>query len=79
MTTATELAVSDELVRAVAASADLILGSLGFTRENFRAYPHYPDEDFRTARLAEVQAAMQAVRACRDAARKWETIGGVTA
>ena len=69
-TTTALVRATDVAVVSLAPHVPLILESLSFTREAFRNYGGYPSEDFRRERLAEVNAAMDAIRQIRDQERK---------
>ncbi len=44
-----------------------ILESLGYTKLKFSNYAHYPSYEYKRARIAEVEALIDKVRALRNA------------
>lgn len=44
---------------------ELIIQSLQYTRQEFERYEHYPSEEFRRERIADVDSALTKVRALR--------------
>ena len=44
---------------------DLIIRSLQYTRQEFERYEHYPSEEFRRERIADVDSALTKIRVLR--------------
>jgi hypothetical protein len=44
---------------------ELIIESLRYTRQAFEGYEHYPSEEFRRERIADVDSALTKIRALR--------------